>query len=113
MSITRRVGPSPYRSTMAQGMWCKDAPIFDVSSLRTTTSVRGKIPWTVRTVVLIRVDAKGVVWRANSITDKRKLITLATSRDLVLVAWPGTYTQEIFYVDNLAMVRREIARSNG
>jgi hypothetical protein len=54
---------------------------------------------------LIRVDASGVVQQAKTESEKRSLLASATTRDLVLVAWPGQWSQDIYVVDDLRAAR--------
>ena len=59
------------------------------------------MPWLQRSVTLILVDATGVVHQAKTDSDKRALLDSATRKDLVLVAWPGQWGQDIYVVDDL------------
>ena len=77
---------------------------FDTSGLRNASSV-SRLPWRGRSVTLLCVDANGVVQQAKTDSEKRHLLEVATSRDLVLVAWPGQWSQEIYVVDNLRAAR--------
>lgn len=81
---------------------------LDASSLRRTSSVDGRFPWRGQTVTLIRVDAKGIVTQATRITDKRTLLLEAGPKDLVLAAWPGQWSQDVFLVDDLKAARAEL-----
>jgi hypothetical protein len=56
-------------------------------------------------VTLLRVDSTGVVQQAKTDSDKRALLDTATSKDLVLVAWPGQWGQDIYVVDDLRAAR--------
>lgn len=81
---------------------------FDASALRRTSAVEGGFPWRGQTVTLIRVDAKGVVVQATRITEKRILLAQARPKDLVLAAWPGQWSQDVFLVDDLTAAREEM-----
>ena len=61
-----------------------------------------------RSVTLLRVDATGVVQQAKTDSEKRSLLESATSRDLVLVAWPGQWSQDIYVVDDLRAARAAV-----
>jgi hypothetical protein len=54
---------------------------------------------------LIRISASGDVIQATSDLDKRALIGSAGDQDLVLAAWPGQWSQDIFVVDDLVAAR--------
>jgi hypothetical protein len=54
------------------------------------------------------VDVAGVVRQAKSDSDKRALLDSATSKDLVLVAWPGQWGQDIYVVDDLRAARAAV-----
>lgn len=81
---------------------------FDASSLRHTSKVEEGFPWRSPTVTLIRIDAKGVVTQATRITEKRAMLTQAAPKDLVLAAWPGQWSQDVFLVDDLKAARAEM-----
>jgi hypothetical protein len=80
---------------------------FDTSSLRSASSA-GRLPWLGRSVTLLRVDTTGVVHQAKTDSEKRSLLESATSKDLVLVAWPGQWNQEIYVVDDLRAARAAV-----
>ncbi|WP_020392362.1 hypothetical protein [Kribbella catacumbae] len=65
---------------------------FDTARLR-GASTPGRLPWSARAVTLLRVDTTGVVDQAKTPAEKRLLLVSATSKDLVLVAWPGQWSQ--------------------
>jgi hypothetical protein len=59
-------------------------------------------------VTLLRVDGTGVVQQAKTDSEKRSLLESATSKDLVLVAWPGQWGQDIYVVDALRAARAAV-----
>ena len=69
---------------------------FDVEGLRKSSAV-ADFPWSETWVTLIRVDAKGVVRQAKSLTEKVSLLTVASDKDLVIASCP-----EIYAVDDLS-----------
>jgi hypothetical protein len=80
---------------------------FDTSALRNASSAT-RLPWLGRSVTLLRVDATGVVQQAKTDSDKRALLDTATSKDLVLIAWPGQWGQDIYVVDDLRAARAAV-----
>jgi hypothetical protein len=70
-----------------------------------SASGAARLPWLGRSVTLIRVDTTGVVDQAKTDSEKRAMLATATSKDLVLVAWPGQWSQEIYVVDDLKAAR--------
>jgi len=56
-------------------------------------------------VTLVRVAADGVVTQAKSDAEKRAMLGAADDRDLLLAAWPGEWSQDIFVVDDLKSAR--------
>lgn len=80
---------------------------FDMSHLRSASST-ARLPWLGRSVTLLRVDATGVVEQAKSDSEKRALLASSTGKDLVLVAWPGQWSQEIYVVDDLRAARAAV-----
>jgi hypothetical protein len=77
---------------------------FDGKALRTTSGITS-FPWLVKLVTLIRVTADGVVTQAKSDAEKRAMLGKADERDLVLAAWPGEWSQDVFIVDDLKGAR--------
>ena len=80
---------------------------FTTSNLRNASSA-ARLPWLGRSVSLLCVDTTGVVHQAKTDSEKRALLASATSRDLVLVAWPGQLSQEIYAVDDLRAARAAV-----
>ncbi len=77
---------------------------FDGRALR-ATSLAASLPWLARLVTLVRVTANGVVTQAKSDAEKRAMLSAADDRDLLLAAWPGEWSQDIFVVDDLQAAR--------
>jgi hypothetical protein len=81
---------------------------FTTTGLRTASSST-RLPWHGRTVTLICVGADGVVTQAKTVAEKRALLDRATGKDLVLVAWPGQWSQDIYVVDDRKAARAALA----
>lgn len=64
------------------------------------------IPWKSPLVVLLRISGDTVA-AANKVGGKRALLAEAGPDDLILTAWPGQWSQDVFEVDNIDDVRRE------
>lgn len=80
---------------------------FDAGSLR-KTSTESEFPWLQKSVTMLMIGSDGTVRQAKTDADKRALLSAATEQDLVLAAWPGQWTQDIFVVDDLLAARMEI-----
>lgn len=80
---------------------------FDTSNLRSASS-SSRLPWLQRSVTLLCVDTTGVVHQAKTHSEKRALLAAATRKDLVLVAWPGQWGQDIYVVDDLRAARAAV-----
>jgi hypothetical protein len=63
------------------------------------------LPWLGRSVTLLRVDSTGVVHQAKTDSEKPALLETPTHKDLVLIAWPGQWSQEVYVVDDLRAAR--------
>ena len=70
------------------------------------TTVAGGIPFRSARVVILRVDAAGVVTFANSLTAKRELLALPGQH---IACWPGQYRQDAFVIDDVAGALEAIA----
>jgi hypothetical protein len=84
----------------------------------TTTGLRNasgstRLPWHGRAVTLICVGADGLVTQAKTVAEKRALLDRATRKDLVLVAWPGQWSQDIYVVDDRKAARAALAAAPG
>jgi hypothetical protein len=77
---------------------------FTTAGLRNASST-SRLPWDGRAVTLICVGADGVVSQAKTVPEKRALLATAGSKDLVLVAWPGQWSQVIYVVDDRKAAR--------
>jgi len=80
---------------------------FDTSHLRSASSA-SRLPWLGRSVTLLCVDSTRLVHQAKTDSEKRALLASATSKDLVLVAWPGQWSQDIYVVDDLRAARAAV-----
>jgi hypothetical protein len=77
---------------------------FDGKGLRPTSAVPS-FPWLVKLVTLVRVTPDGVVTQAKSDAEKRTMLGEADEQDLMLAAWPGEWSQDVFVVDDLKGAR--------
>jgi len=77
---------------------------FDGKALRPTSTVQS-FPWLAQLVTLVCVTPDGVVTQAKSDTEKRTMLGVADDQDLVLAAWPGEWSQDVFVVDDLKGAR--------
>lgn len=79
-------------------------PEFDARSLRRTSAAES-FPWLSRLVTLIHIDQSGVVSQAKTDAEKRAVLGGAGDRDLLLAAWPGEWSQDVFVVDDVVGAR--------
>jgi hypothetical protein len=77
---------------------------FDGKALRPTSAV-SSFPWLDKLVTLVRITLDGVVTQAKSDAEKRAVLGEADEQDLVLAAWPGEWSQDVFVVDDLKGAR--------
>ena len=80
---------------------------FDARSLRPTSTAQS-FPWLARLVTLVRVGQDGAVSQAKTEAEKRTMLGEAGDRDLLLAAWPGEWSQDVFVVDDLVGARLAI-----
>jgi hypothetical protein len=80
---------------------------FDGKALRPTSEVP-LFPWLVKLVTLVRVTPDGVVTQAKSDAEKCTMLGEADEQDLVLAAWPGEWSQDVFVVDDLNGARASV-----
>lgn len=69
------------------------------------TSENEPFPWLLKLVTLVEVARDGSVQQAKTEGEKRALLGAARDGDLVLAAWPGEWSQDIFVVDDLRAAR--------
>lgn len=61
-------------------------------------------------VPLIRISLeKGTITQAKNKTEKKKLLLTSLDNDIVLAAWPGEWSQDVFHVDNVMRAYNIIA----
>ncbi|MEU4245848.1 hypothetical protein AB0F15_00365 [Amycolatopsis sp. NPDC026612] len=77
--------------------------VFD-ARLRTTSSAES-LPWLAGTVTLLRIGADGLVTQAKTDAAKRAMLGAAEESDLLIVAWPGEWSQDLVVVDDLPAAR--------
>ena len=80
---------------------------FDGRALRATSAAES-FPWLDRRVTLIRVTPGGAVTQAKSDGEKRAMLGNADDDDLLLAAWPGEWSQDVFVVDDLKGARASL-----
>jgi len=80
---------------------------FDGRALRVTSAAE-PFPWLDRRVTLVRVTPGGAVTQAKSDGEKRAMLGNADDDDLLLAAWPGEWSQDVFVVDDLKGARASL-----
>ena len=83
-------------------------PSYDPSRLR-KTSDNEWTPWRAHDVTMIRIAVDGTITQAGTITEKRQMIEDAADEDCLLLAWPGQYRQDIFWIDDRAAAAEGLA----
>jgi hypothetical protein len=76
---------------------------FDGSALRQASD--GPVPFRQREVTLVRLGADHRVEQAYTVTDKRELLRCLGPGDGLLAAWTGNYRTDVFWVDDVWLVR--------
>lgn len=70
------------------------------------TSNQDWFPWTDRDVTFIRINPNDhVICQAKTKAQKRDLILSALPSDLLLAAWPGKWSQDIFLINDIKQAR--------
>lgn len=78
--------------------------MMNVSTLR-KASKQEHFPYLGRTVTFIRISfIDNVIQQAKTKTEKRSMIISAKESDILLAAWPGEWSQDIFLLDDRAKV---------
>ena len=76
---------------------------FDGSGLRQTSDA--PVPFRQRHVTFVRVGADGRIEQAYTVSGKRELLGRLEPGDGLLAAWTGDYRTDVFWVDDLEVVR--------
>jgi len=58
------------------------------------------VPWDSRNVAMLHLTHAGGISVTHTVTGKRQMLKDAAPDDMVLVAWPGNWRQDMFIVDN-------------
>lgn len=86
-------------------------------SLRKTSEVQDVVfPYRKGTVTLIRIARNPLldnikIEQAKGLTAKLKLLRYAKPSDIILAAWPGEFTQDIFLVDDIPFAKKVLRMS--
>ncbi len=76
------------------------APWWDTANLRKTSDA-DNFPWRWQSAPLIKVSRKQrTISYAKNLGAKRELLETADRGDVILAAWPGEYSQDVFVVDD-------------
>jgi hypothetical protein len=60
-----------------------------------------RFPFAGRTVTFIKIDPKTMtVTKGKTIKEKQQMLLSATDEGLLLAAWPGEWSQDVFEIDN-------------
>jgi hypothetical protein len=72
---------------------------YDTTALHKTSEAED-VPWRARDVALVWITREGHIRQAAGIEDKRVSIREAHPDDVLLLAWPGRWRQDIFVIDD-------------
>ena len=79
---------------------------MDVSTLR-KASKQEHFPYLANTVTFIRVSiVDNSIQQAKTKAQKRAMVLSAKESDILLAAWPGQWSQDIFHLDDRAELLR-------
>jgi len=67
-------------------------------------SVEPEFPYRERTTPFILVTREGNLYLAQTVTDKRRLLTRWREGDLLLAVWPRQQRSDVFIIDDLPTV---------
>jgi hypothetical protein len=81
---------------------------FRADSLK-QASAQDRFPYRERHVTFLRLSSDGYVTQGKGIAEKRAMLSQSASDDLLLAAWTGNYSTDIFVLDDLAAVRVALA----
>jgi len=59
-------------------------------------------------VTFLRLSSEGEVTQAKGIVDKRAMLSELHTDDLLLAAWTGNYSTDIFVLEDVAAVRSSL-----
>jgi len=74
------------------------------------TSDNPSIPWESKLCPFIRITQAGEVRQAKTIQQKIDLFAGLGEGDLLLIAWPGKWSQDVFVVDDWNRATDVLAR---
>ena len=82
---------------------------MDVSTLR-KASEQEHFPYLASTVTFIRISvADNVIQQAKAKAQKRAMVESTKEDDILLAAWPGQWSQDIFILDDRAEALRNLS----
>jgi hypothetical protein len=77
---------------------------FHANSLRKASAADG-FPYRQRHVTFLRIGEDGQVTQAKHVQGKQLMLCDLSAGDLLLAAWTGSYTTDIFVVDDVVAAR--------
>ena len=82
---------------------------MDVTTLR-KASEQEHFPYLAGTVTFIRISVTdNVIQQAKTKAQKLAMVASAKENDILLAAWPGQWSQDIFVLDNRAEALRSLS----
>ena len=69
-----------------------------------------RMPWSMKTVTFLRITPDLEVMQAKKPGEKLAMLEAAGPEDLVLVAWPGKWSQDIFVMDDRERARKALRK---
>jgi hypothetical protein len=81
--------------------------IFDVKLRK--ASEQEWFPYKGRLVTFIKIDLEnGMISQANTEKQKKEMLFEVTDDDIVLAAWPGQWSQDVFLLDTIEQAKRDL-----
>jgi len=59
-------------------------------------------------VTLVRIAADGQLEQAGTVAEKQELLRRLVLKDGLIAAWTGQYRTDVFWVDDLAALRKAL-----
>jgi len=80
---------------------------WDAQTLR-RISDQERVPWKMKTLTLVRITPGLEVTQAKNIPDKITMLEATELEDLLLVCWPGKWSQDIFILDDRKRAKKSL-----
>ena len=88
---------------------CKEPGGWNAQTLR-RISDQERVSWKMKTLTLLRITPGLEVTQAKKVKEKAAMLEAAGPDDLLLVCWPGKWSQDVFVLDDRGRAKKVLCK---